>query len=214
MPACHACQAGTSGGGPISGSPPQITSACPVCRQGGFQGGCFKLWRVRRAGESAGGGGGVPLRVRHAKGAVAGCYFATCGEPGAPASQLCRLLSSTLLEVLALGESGVPASQLVGASGAPRRVRHASEVVAGGVASPPWRIRYAGGHMRRRVACVFYFIFNSFGWRAVGIPLASPRGGENAAVYVDLGSQITQLDIATAIAQHPPWVLTHTSITR
>ena len=184
MPACHACQAGTSGGGPISGSPPQITSACPVCRQGGFQGGCFKLWRVRRAGESAGGGGGVPLRVRHAKGAVAGCYFATCGEPGAPASRLCRLLSSTLLEVLALGESGVPASQLVGASGAPRRVRHASEVVAGGVASVPWRIRYAGGPVCGRVACVFYFIFfNSFGWRAVGIPLASPRGGRNAAVY-------------------------------
>ena len=116
--------------------------------------------------------------------AVAGCYFATCGEPGAPASQLCRLLSSTLLEVLALGESGVPASQLVGASGAPRRVRHASEVVAGGVASPPWRIRYAGGPVCGRVACVFYFVFfNSFGWRAVGFPLKSPRGGENAAVY-------------------------------
>ena len=176
---------------PSRGPPPQITSACPVCRQGGFQGGCFKLWRVRRAGESAGGGGGVPLRVRHAKGAVAGCYFATCGEPGAPASRLCRLLSSTLLEVLALGESGVPASQLVGASGAPRRVRHASEVVAGGVASPPWRIRYAGGHMRRRVACVFCFIFQFIWvarrWNSAGF---ATRRAERRRVWLWLDSRL------------------------
>ena len=41
--------------------------------------------------------------------------------------------------------------------------------------------------MRVGCVCVLFYFFNSFGWRAVGIPLASPRGGQNAAVYGNSG---------------------------